>query len=124
MISEKVKELRKQNHLTQVELGKMCGVSGVSVYKWETGRAEPDVSSIRRLSEIFNVSSDFLLGEENAQEQSQQAVLDNSASENLPAPEEQDARHRLIELVKTMPDDMLEKAYSIVKMFSEMANEK
>ena len=62
MFADRLKELRAKNHLTQSHLGEMCGVSNVSIYKWETGRVEPDISNIKRLSEIFGVSVDYLIG--------------------------------------------------------------
>ena len=40
MIGDRIKELRKKNRYTQKEIGEMCGVSDISVYKWEKiGRA-------------------------------------------------------------------------------------
>lgn len=62
MFADRLKELRAKNHLTQSDLGEMCDVSNVSIYKWETGRVEPDISNIKRLSEIFGVSVDYLIG--------------------------------------------------------------
>ena len=42
MIGDRIKELRKKNRYTQKEIGEMCGVSDISVYKWETDRTEPN----------------------------------------------------------------------------------
>lgn len=43
MIGDRIKELRKKNRYTQKEIGEMCGVSDISVYKWETDRTEPNI---------------------------------------------------------------------------------
>ena len=62
MIGERIKELRKKNRYTQKEIGEMCGVSDISVYKWETDRTEPNIDTLCKLADIFGVSLDYLLG--------------------------------------------------------------
>ncbi len=53
--------LRKQNNLTQSQLGKMLGVSNKAVSKGENGTAKPNINKIYRLSQIFDVSVDELV---------------------------------------------------------------
>ena len=62
MIGDRIKELRKKNRYTQKEIGEMCGVSDISVYKWETDRTEPNIDTLCKLADIFGVSLDYLLG--------------------------------------------------------------
>ena len=52
---------RKKNCLTQQQLGKMINVSPQAVSKWENDQAEPDVTTICRLSEIYRISTDAIL---------------------------------------------------------------
>ncbi|MCL2576211.1 MAG: helix-turn-helix transcriptional regulator [Defluviitaleaceae bacterium] len=58
---EKIQILRKQYNLSQEKLAEMVGVSRQSISKWELGEASPDIVNIVRLSEVFNVSTDYLL---------------------------------------------------------------
>lgn len=60
-ISEKLTSLRKARNLTQEELAEKLDVSRQSVSKWETGQCVPDADKLTMLSDIFNVSVDFLL---------------------------------------------------------------
>lgn len=60
-IGEKIKELRKENGLTQEQLAKTLGVSYQAVSKWETGVASPDISMLVPLAKTFHVSTDQLL---------------------------------------------------------------
>ena len=60
--SERLKELRKKNNLTQQELADKVGTNRVNVTKWETGRTEPTLESIIKLAHIFEISVDYLLG--------------------------------------------------------------
>ena len=62
MIGERLKELRKSKRFTQKEIGDLCGVSDISVYKWETNRAEPNVDTLCKLADIYGVTVDYLLG--------------------------------------------------------------
>ncbi len=61
-IGKRIKELRKQNDLTQEKLADYLGVSYQAVSKWETGVSSPDLSLIRPLTKLLHVSADELLG--------------------------------------------------------------
>lgn len=54
--------------MSQTELAKSAGVSQTTVTAWETGKAEPSSSAVARLADIFNVTTDYLLGRPNKQE--------------------------------------------------------
>ena len=60
--SERLKELRKKNSLTQQELADKVGTNRVNVTKWETGRTEPTLENIVKLSKILVTTTDELLG--------------------------------------------------------------
>lgn len=59
-----IKELRKNNNLTQKELADRYGVTYQAVSKWENGINLPEISLLRKMSKDFNISiSDILDGE-------------------------------------------------------------
>ncbi len=60
-LSEKISNLRKQKGWSQEELGEHLEVSRQSVSKWESGESIPSIDKIIRLSEIFNVTTDYLI---------------------------------------------------------------
>ncbi|MBA4688832.1 MAG: helix-turn-helix transcriptional regulator [Candidatus Galacturonibacter soehngenii] len=62
MINLKLAELRKQNHLTQQELGNILSVSYQTISKWENGQVSPDINMLPKISAYFGVSVDALLG--------------------------------------------------------------
>lgn len=62
MIGNTIRELRKEKKMSQSELGKFIGVSQTTVTAWETGRAEPSSTFVSKLADLFNVSTDYLLG--------------------------------------------------------------
>lgn len=61
MLGKRIKELRIEKGLTQPELAKLLGVSNGIISIWENDINEPKASYIKKLSEVFQVSADFLL---------------------------------------------------------------
>ena len=60
--SERLKELRLENNLGQIELAKKLGVSKGIVSLWENNLREPKLSNLIIIAKFFNVSIDFLAG--------------------------------------------------------------
>lgn len=58
----KVKEIRKNNNLSQERFGEKVGVSRQIVSKWEQGRVKPSAYNIAVISRLFNVDTKELLG--------------------------------------------------------------
>ena len=68
IIAKNLTELRKKNKLTQLELAKLLNYSDKAVSKWENGESVPGIEVLCKLSKIYNVSLDFIVGEKtNAQ---------------------------------------------------------
>lgn len=61
ILAEKIMKLRKENSWSQEELAAKLGISRQSVSKWESTASIPDLDKIIKLSEIFGVSTDYLL---------------------------------------------------------------
>lgn len=63
-IADKIIKLRKEKGLSQEAFAEALGVSRQSVSKWESGGALPDTDKIIAMSELFGVSTDYLLKED------------------------------------------------------------
>lgn len=61
---QKITELRKKNNLTQLELGNKLNVTAQAISKWENGLAEPDIETLKKICNVFNVSINELIGGE------------------------------------------------------------
>ena len=61
IMADKIIELRKKNGWSQEDLAEKLGVSRQSISKWEGAQSIPDMNRILRMSEIFGVSTDYLL---------------------------------------------------------------
>ena len=69
MLQDKLKTLRKENHLTQEQLADTLGVSRQAVTKWEMGAGIPDIENLEALSKLFHVSIEELLSKEEEKEE-------------------------------------------------------
>lgn len=65
-IGNKLNQLRKLSGMTQEQLAEKINVSRQTISKWEADNTSPDLESIVKISRIFHVSLDDLLGEAEA----------------------------------------------------------
>ena len=56
--------VRKKAKMTQTELAKKLGITRGTIANWELGTSNPSVDMLLKLSEIFNVTTDYLLEKE------------------------------------------------------------
>ena len=62
MVADRIKQLRISNNMTQADLAKKLNITRSSVNAWEMGISTPSTSYIIELSQLFKVSTDYLLG--------------------------------------------------------------
>ncbi len=84
ILADKIIENRKKNGWSQEELAEKLGVSRQSVSKWESAQAIPDMKKILQLSEVFGVSTDYLMKDEIEERPSAElAPVDNGLEETV-----------------------------------------
>lgn len=64
ILGYRLRELRKENKMSQEDLGKLLGVTKVSVSGYESGTRIPSLDVLQGMLDIFGVSADYLLGRE------------------------------------------------------------
>lgn len=62
MFAERIKELRKEKGITQVELAEAIGLSKGTVAMWEVGKREANFETLDKLADYFGKSVDYILG--------------------------------------------------------------
>lgn len=60
-LGEKLLDLRKKLGLSQEEVAEKLNVSRQTISKWETGQTVPELLKVKLLSELYNVSYDYLI---------------------------------------------------------------
>ena len=64
MLGEEIKKYREEKQMTQVEVADVLGVKPATISKYEAGTLEPNIESLKKLAELFGVSVDELLKED------------------------------------------------------------
>ena len=100
--SERLKELRKQAHLTQVELASKLGIVQSSYADWERGKKKPTQDNLVKIAQVLNVSVDYLVGnsEEKADELDNIELLFRMNSKGLTKEEKTIFKKELIEFME------------------------
>lgn len=82
---KRITELRKERHISQTELGHMLNLSQKMISSYENGTHQPGLDTLKKLSEIFGVSVDY--------------IIENSDSRSLPVTNELSLYEDEIELL-------------------------
>ena len=64
ILGYRLRELRKDNNMSQEDLGKLLGVTKVSVSGYENGTRIPSMEILITILNVFKISADYLLGRE------------------------------------------------------------
>lgn len=72
MFPEKIKELRLSKKMTQQEVADKLGITRPAYTAYESGKREPDFSILQSLANVFDVTTDYLLGRNNTPEWAKQ----------------------------------------------------
>lgn len=62
MFPERLKQLRKEKGMTQIELAQSLGVSSGTVAMWETGKRKPQFETLNKLCDLFDRNLSYLVG--------------------------------------------------------------
>lgn len=73
---ERLKELRREKRLTQIQFAEAFQISNGTIGMWETNKRQPDQSTLVKLATFFNVTTDYLLGRE------EKKLIDNEVELN------------------------------------------
>lgn len=89
----RIRELRKEMHITQVQLSIELGVTQETISAYEHGRHYPSVEALIKLSDIFHASMDYIMG---------LSDIRTIMIEPLLSPEEQEQRSQLLHYYKIL----------------------
>lgn len=101
----KMRELRKNKNMLQSELAKKLHVSTSTIGMWEQGRNQPDTELLKQMANIFGVSTDYLLDNDNVSRE----------IENISDPE-------LNQTLKTLAENEFDR--TLFKKYGELSEEK
>lgn len=82
-LGNKIKDIRVRLCLSQEDLASIMNVSRQAITKWESGNGVPDISNLKELSKVFNVSIDNLMSNEKLPLLKMKIELDKSKYKNI-----------------------------------------
>lgn len=62
IFGNRFKELRIEKHIDQKQMANILGVSQQTISRWENNIVEPDLISLVKIANYFDVTTDYLLG--------------------------------------------------------------
>ena len=80
---ERLKELRLEHKLTQLELAKKLFISKSSICKYEKDNNFPEASLLQKIADYFEVSVDYLLGKSNIKSNNDNKIKDELIQQKL-----------------------------------------
>ena len=78
---KKLRLLREANNLTQKQMANILNVTQKSVSTYENGLTEPDISTMIKIADFFDVSLDYLLDRKTTKTETTRITIDISADE-------------------------------------------
>lgn len=78
----RLRNLRIEKNLTGEQLANAIGVKKTTISTWENGKAFPEIGTLIKLANYFDVSIDYILGRNNATS-NDKTILDNLSESNL-----------------------------------------
>lgn len=91
LFGKRLKMLRTENKLTQEDLGKVLKLSKANISKYESGSIDPNIDTLKMMSQYFDVSIDYLLGKQDVK---------NIENKNVKNDEEKDIEELLEETME------------------------
>ena len=61
IIAKNITDLRLKNGYTQIQLASILNYSDKAVSKWERAESIPDITVLKEIADLFNVTVDYLL---------------------------------------------------------------
>lgn len=101
-VGERIKQLRKEQELTQQQLGEMVGITYIQIGRYETNKSNASADVLQKVAEALGTTTDFLMSGGNAQQLSDKELLQQFKEVELLSSED---KH----LIKTFIDAFLTK---------------
>lgn len=83
-LGDKLREAREEKGLKQNYVAGLLGITNQALSNWERGERDPDTPTLHRLAEIYNVSTDWLLGRIDAYSEFMEAITPCGPTVKIP----------------------------------------
>lgn len=121
MAYDRIFEIMKEKELTAYRVSKDTGISQASLADWRKGRSKPKIDKLQKLSEYFGVSIQYLTGESNEIDDTQQMqapngyYVDKETAEYAEMLRTRPGARRLFSVAKDISKEDLQKAVEYIE---------
>lgn len=106
-LSERIKKLRDERGWGQSYVADKLGVKANTLSGYENGKRTPDADMIKKLSIIYDVTTDYLIG------RSDRPSLDE---------DEQKEYNEIDDIIKSLPESERKKVFNMIKAYADMTH--
>ena len=119
MIGERLKKLREKQNLTQEQVGKKIGVSASTIGMDEQNRRQCDNDTLKALANLYNVTVEYLVGNDNTTKSINNIVTDKQLAEKLSVIVENENAKVLFDKIGELNDSELKQFLDIVTIIKK-----
>ena len=125
---KRLRKLRKENNLTQKELARDLGIGESTLSHYERGDRDPDSTTLRKLSNFFEVSTDYLLNnsdERNNADKIKKAISDDpELVEFWDKAKDREDLQLMLKQTKDLKPSTIKQIIEIIKTFEKEQDDK
>lgn len=101
MFAQRLKELRLQANLTQKDIADQLNITQPTYQGWESGKRNPSGKTLEKLSLLFNVSIDYLLGKDKTTDSiSTVNLIPRTGNPRMTNPQKKTIQEETLEILK------------------------
>ena len=105
IIAKNISNLRQQNNMTQGDLADKLNYSDKAISKWERAESIPDVAVLKKIADLFEVTLDYLVSENN-EKASSDAKTSNDDETGNPSPDDKSGQEENFDGIENIDADL------------------
>jgi len=117
---DKIRKARMQKYMTQEQVAKKLGVKQKQISRWENDKAKPEIDTLIKISEILDISIDYLLRNDETYEITQRGKIHDNRKRATSKPQYQGLTKPQLELITVTEELDIEQQNEVlgaVKMY-------
>lgn len=105
--ARRLKELRKETGITQIEFARKFNIANGTVGNWESGNRQPDYVTLQKIADFFKVSVDYLVREE---------TEENTEIKKSPSVDITEGEQKLLDLFRKVPENQQQMVLQMIEV--------
>ena len=120
MLGNRLKKLRLEKKLTQLQIAQKVNISGARYNLYENNKRQPDYELLKSLAEVLETTTDYLLGNDNTTKTISSVIPDNELADKLSVLIENEHAKVLFDKLGELSDEELNQVADIVNIVTKI----